>query len=203
MHTNSSLSKNSDSHINQNTPGRRLVIRSLTCAFILALVICGHALTVQQLDLKGLCKRAERILRVTVLDISSGTVEVGGGKLPTTTYRLQVKEALGGAETGVIDVKVVGNVKADEPKGKFRRLDPPDGIPRLQQGGDYLVFTTRASRIGLVSFVGLEQGCFRVYTQDKKEWAVNGADNSGLGLPKSGPALYSDLAQQIRQLRNQ
>jgi hypothetical protein len=84
----------------------------------------------------------------------------------------------------------------------LRHIDLLGDLPRLKVQQEYLLFTTKPSKIGLVTFVGLGQGCFRVYAQDKSDFAVNELGNNGLGLPKSGPALYTDLAKRIRELRN-
>jgi hypothetical protein len=71
-------------------------------------------------------------------------------------------------------------------------------VPRLKMGSDYLLFTTRPSEIGLSTTVGLGQGAFSVYSEDKQDWAVNEFDNMGLGIDGSGPAPYSELAAKIQ-----
>jgi hypothetical protein len=181
-----------------------LVGRCLVYAFIAILFSAAepsHGSSVLQLDLKELCNRAERIIRATVLDIRSGTVEAGGGKIPTVTYRLRIKETLGGATQGVVDLTMVGNIKGEAAQGTVRRFPLFAEIPRLEQGQEYLLFTTRASRIGLSTTVGLGQGCFRISTRDKTEYAINAANNGGLGLQSAGPVEYKALVQRIRELR--
>jgi hypothetical protein len=171
----------------------------------IAAFLCGivgvRGSSVLQLDLKELCKRAERIVRATVIDISPGTVEAGGGKIPTVTYRLRVKESLGGSPLGVVDLTMVGNIKGDAVTGAVRRFPLFNEIPRLERGQEYLLFTTRASRIGLSTTVGLEQGCFKIFNRDKTEYAMNGVHNGGLGLKTAGPVEYAALVQRIRELR--
>jgi hypothetical protein len=171
----------------------------------IAAFLCGLAVvqgsSVLQLDLKELCKRADRIVRATVIDISPGTVEAGGGKIPTVTYRLRVKETLGGSPLGVVDLTMVGNIKGEAAQGAVRRFPLFTEIPQLEQGQEYLLFTTRASRIGLSTTVGLGQGCFKIFNRDKTEYAINGANNGGLGLKSAGPAEYTTLVQRIRELR--
>jgi len=117
-----------------------------------------------------------------------------------TTYRLEVKEILAGTESAVVDLKVVGSSKAQT--GNIQRVDLFGDVPRLELGNEYLLFTTKPSKIGLSNFVGLGQGCFSIFAQDKKEVALNGAGNNGLGLEKSGPVAYSELVRKIRELRN-
>ncbi len=181
-----------------------LIGRCLGYAFI-ATFLCGVAVvqggSVLQLDLKELCKRADRIIRATVIDISTGTVEAGGGKIPTVTYQLRVKETLGGSVLGVVDLTMVGNIKGEAAQGAVRRFPLFTQTPRLEQGQEYLLFTTRASRIGLSTTVGLEQGCFKIFDRDKTQYAINGANNNGLGLKTAGPVEYAVLVQRIRELR--
>jgi hypothetical protein len=178
--------------------------RCLEYAFI-ATFLCRLAVvqgsSVLQLDLNELCKRADRIIRVTVIDITTGTVEAGGGKIPTVTYRLRVKETLGGSPLGVVDLTMVGNIKGEAAQGAVRRFPLFTQTPRLDQGQEYLLFTTRASRIGLSTTVGWEQGCFRIFDRDKTVYAINGANNNGLGLKTAGPVEYAALVQRIRELR--
>jgi hypothetical protein len=71
-------------------------------------------------------------------------------------------------------------------------------VPRLTMGSDYLLFTTAASSIGLSTTVGLGQGAFMVYSQDKQDWAVNQYENSGLGMGGGGAVPYADLVAEIR-----
>ena len=198
---------------NPNKPGpfhdfinRRIGFPNLRTGFISACIALGviamqvYALSVQQFELRDLCARADKIVRAKVLDVSAGSIAAGGGQIPVTAYRLEVKETLAGGESAVIDLKVVGNLKAQT--GNIRRIDLLGDVPRLERGNEYLLFTTKPSKVGLSTFVGLGQGCFSIFSQDKKEVAVNGAGNNGLGLEKSGPAAYAELVRKIRELRN-
>lgn len=172
------------------------------CAFgaLLMAALQVYALSVQQFELRDLCVRADKIMRAKVLDVSAGSVAAGGGQIPVTIYRLEVKEILAGTESAVVDLKVVGSPKAQT--GNIRRLDLLGDVPRLERGNEYLLFTTKTSKVGLSSFVGLGQGCFSILAQDKKEVALNGAGNNGLGFEKPGPVAYSELVRKIRELRN-
>jgi hypothetical protein len=176
-------------------------LRGMLIGMFLAIIAAGHANSVLQLNLKDLCDRADGILRATVIDIKPGTVEAGGGKIPTVTYRLRVKETIGGQPRGVVDLTMVGNIKGEAAQGGVRRFPLFTEIPRLEQGQDYLLFTTRPSRIGLSTTVGLGQGSFKIFTQGKKEYAVNSAQNRDLGLVAAGPVEYVELVKRIRELR--
>jgi len=84
---------------------------------LLPTLVAVHGSSVLQLDLKDLCNRAERIVRATVIDINPGTVDAGGGKIPTVTYRLRVKETLGGQPLGFVDLTMVGDIKGEAAQG--------------------------------------------------------------------------------------
>jgi hypothetical protein len=175
------------------------------CCTLAVLVLATPNLSassaVQQFNLKGLCDRSDRILRATVLDVTQGTVRAGGGDIPAVTYRLKVSEALAGGASAVLDIKMIGSVKADASKGSIRRHSMFDDVPKLEKGREYVLFTTKPSAAGLCTTVGLAQGCFNIVTQNKSDYAVNGLNNRGLGLPSAGPVAYTELARRIRELR--
>ena len=76
--------------------------------------------------------------------------------------------------------------------------------------------TTRPSRVGLSTTVGLGQGAFRITGKGEAEQAVNEFQNANLGgsedlaavpalvrrgaAARAGPIPYSELASQIRAL---
>jgi hypothetical protein len=62
-------------------------------------------------------------------------------------------------------------------------------------GGDYLLILTAESEVGLSAPVGLGQGAFTIFEQDKLAWAKNEFDNAGLF---AGPVKYEELASKIR-----
>ena len=110
------------------------------------------ATKVQHMNLQDLVERSALIFRGTVVDIVPGTVEAGGGQIPTTTYRIRVEEGFRGVpDKGVplVDITMVGSVKVQKPEGAIRRLALFDDVPRLKVGGDYLLFTTAPSSAGL------------------------------------------------------
>ena len=59
---------------------------------LLILAAQGHATIMLKLNLEEMTERADRIFRGTVVDIEVGTVQAGGGELPTVTYRFRVDE---------------------------------------------------------------------------------------------------------------
>jgi len=159
-----------------------------------------QALSVRQMTLGDLCINARHIVRGEVVDVSYGSVQAGGGTLPTVTYRLKIKEAFAGQRYGVFEFTCLGSKKnpSAAPVGQAQRQSTLE-LPVLKQGQEYLLFTTQSSRIGLSSLVGLGQGCFSIQAKGDKETAVNERMNVGLGLPRSGPLPYEELAAAIRR----
>jgi hypothetical protein len=175
----------------------------LVVLLALATALPAAASTVLHMDLDGLSSRAALIFRATVLSVEPGSVAVGGGELTTTTYRLRVDEAFkgafdgGGKEAAVVEVTVVGDLKQKaQASGDLVHLVSLPQAPRLERGGEYVLFTTAPSAVGLSTTVGLGQGAFKIYhAADRREMAVNELGNLGLF---SGPVTYSELADAIR-----
>ena len=155
-------------------------------------------------DLAALTDRADRIFRGTVIDVEQSSIEAGGGELPMVIYRLRVEESLKGdadvvkGDEAYVEIRMVGSIKDEKPQGDVVRFDMFRDVPRLTMGHDYLLFTTKPSAIGLSTAVGLGQGAFAVYSQNKKDWAVNEFDNAGLGMGGSGAVAYADLVAAIK-----
>jgi hypothetical protein len=182
-----------------------------------------HASTVMQLNLGELVQRAEHIYRGTVISVTAGSVAIGGGQLPTTTYRLRVDESFRGEFALVkglrlAEIRTLGKL-SPVTRGNLRSAVVLPRMPALEVGQTYLVMTTRPSTIGLSTTVGLGQGCFRISQIGKEEQAVNEVNNNGLfrdmdapgaaprALARSaaattavGPLSYADLAGRIRGL---
>jgi hypothetical protein len=137
-------------------------------------------------------------------------MRAGGGELPVVSYQLRVGDRFKGEfgegkRAGVVEIRMVGD------KGDIRRHDLLHfslwrDMPRLQVGRDYVLFTTRPSRIGLSTTVGLGQGAFTITGEAKGEQAVNAFGNVGLdrnlkagvSLRAGRPVPYGELAQAIR-----
>lgn len=177
--------------------GRRIGRLAIGLALLASV---AQATTVRQFNLGGLVERSDRIFRATVMDVKPGFVEAGGGQIPIITYRLKVTESLRGSPEGEIELRLLSDSKDAGTVGSPRRFPVFGDLPRLERGGEYLLFATAPSRIGLCTFVGLGQGCFRVRTQEKQEIAVNGFNNAGLGFPAAGAIGYQDLVTRIRSL---
>jgi len=184
------------------------------CAALLVVVAPfggTEATTVLRMDLERLCQGSGRILRGTVLEIENGTVDAGGGLLPTLTFIVRVDEAFKGEfasekEIPVVEIRTVG--KLLQPRsGSARWLRSLPDPPALEVGSSYLLFVTVPSAIGLSTTVGLGQGCFHVSGDAEREEAVNELDNVGLGspsrlegVPSRGPIPYARLATEIRAI---
>ena len=73
------------------------------CSVWLALVLMASATeqlsastVVRFMNLEQMCRSAGRIFRGTVVGVTEGTVQVGGGQLATVVYRIRVDEAFKG-----------------------------------------------------------------------------------------------------------
>ncbi|MEJ2582157.1 MAG: hypothetical protein P8127_11080 [Acidobacteriota bacterium] len=156
------------------------------------------------LDLAAMTDRADRIFRGTVVDVEQSSIEAGGGELPMVIYRLKVEDSLKGeadvvkGDEAYVEIHMVGSIKDEALQGDLVHFDMFRDVPRLRMGSDYLLFTTPPSAIGLSTTVGLGQGAFSVYSQDKQDWAVNQFDNAGLGIGGGGAVAYSDLVAEIK-----
>ncbi len=181
--------------------------------FIVPLLILGvqvQATMILQLNLEEMTDRAGKIFRGTVVGIEMGTIEAGGGELPTVTYRFKVDELYKGEPTlvkgddAMIEIRMVGTLKperADE-NGRIKFSVFRD-IPTFKEGGDYLLFTSSESAIGLCTTIGLGQGAFKVFQGDGEMQAVNEFNNAGLGLNGPGPVRYATLSAKINELLGQ
>ncbi len=168
---------------------------------LLALCLPATGAMIRKFDLADLCRRADRIVRATVVDVTAGDIQAGGGRIPTVTYRLKVAETLAGQAAGTLELTMVGEIKQAPAAGGAVRVPALPEPPRLEKGRDYVLFTTPPSSIGLCTTVGLGQGCFAIHSLEKKDVAVNAVNNAGLGLPTPGPVAYSELVKAIRALR--
>lgn len=183
----------------------------LLCAAVLMVLSASvQATTMLKMDLGDLTERAGTIFRGTVLSVEQGTISAGGSELPAVTYRFRVEELYKGHATetkgdlSVIEVRMVGSMvhpKANEDGQK--NLSVFRDIPRFDKDGDYLLFTTAESSIGLSVTVGLGQGAFRVSPIDGADGefqAVNEFNNAGLGLNGDGPVEMEKFSAQINAL---
>ncbi len=182
----------------------------LFAASILILSAQVQATTMLKMDLEDLASRAGTIFRGTVIDVEQGTIEAGGGELPAVTYRFRVVELYKGSATdtkgdnSIMVVRTVGSLAAPKPDEDGNlRFSLFSDVPKFDKGGDYLLFTTPESSIGLSVTVGLGQGAFRVSPidgTDEEFQAVNEFNNAGLGLDGDGPVELDKLSASIRAL---
>jgi len=187
--------------------------RLLFAATVVLLAAQAHATIMLQMNLGEITERADRIFRGSVVSVQPGSIEVGGGELPMVTYKFKVTELFKGTPTqvkgdqAVMEIRMVGSLippKADE--NGIQRMSMFRDVPRLQQGAEYLMFTTAESAAGLSVSVGLGQGAFKVAPVDGADGeftAVNEFDNAGLGLSATGPVSYTVISDEIRSLLGQ
>lgn len=169
----------------------------MMAAMLAAITAPAGAAMILKMNLAQLTDRADAIFRGEVLSAEPGKIAIGGGTLPTVTYRLRVDEAFKGQfeakenASPEVEITMLGTLKADARSGGQTRLTSslPE-VPKLRVGESYVLFTTAPSASGLRSPVGLGQGSFRIYPgANKTEFAVNELNN--LGLFNGGPAQRS------------
>jgi len=160
----------------------------IAAAMLAAITVPAGAGMVLKMNLSQLTDRADAIFRGHVLSAEPGKISVGGGTLPTVTYRLRVDEAFKGKfdpkenAAPEVEITMLGTHKATVRSGNRTRLSTslPE-VPKLHVGEDYVLFTTAPGKSGLRAPVGLGQGSFRIYLgANKTELAVNELNNVGL-----------------------
>jgi hypothetical protein len=194
---------------------RLKVLSWMMAAMLAAITAPAGAAMILKMNLAQLTDRADTIFRGQVLSAEPGKISLGGGTLPTVTYRLRVDEAFKGQfeakenASPEVEITMLGTLKAVTHSGSNERLSSslPE-VPKLQVGESYVLFTTAPGRSGLRSPVGLGQGSFRIYAgANKTELAVNELNNLGLfeGAGSAqraepgaeGPVSYTRLARAI------
>jgi hypothetical protein len=188
-------------------------MRLISVAFCAGLIAASFATspradatTVKHFDLGRMTASAARVFRGTVTDVRAGTVNVGGGQLATTIYRIRVIETFKGEFTTVknityTDIEMIGNIKADSAGAGVRHFSVFRDMPRLERGQDYLLFLTAESKVALSSPVGLEQGCFEIDTSIPSQPTANRMNNAGLVADVAkGPLPYAELAERVRTI---
>lgn len=167
---------------------RRRALSWMMAAMLAAITAPASAAMILKMNLAQLTDRADAIFRGEVLSAEPGKISIGGGTLPTITYRLRVDEAFKGQfeakenASPEVEITMLGTLKAVAHSGSHTRLSSslPE-VPKLQVGESYVLFTTAPGKSGLRSPVGLGQGSFRIYAgANKTELAVNELNNLGL-----------------------
>jgi hypothetical protein len=137
-------------------------------------------------------------------------VEAGGSQIPAVTYRFHVDSLYKGQATvikgdvSIVEIRMVGNLKPAKSDENGRiKLSAWNEVPKFNEGGDYLIFASQASAVGLSAPIGLGQGAFKVFATDGTDMAVNEFNNAGLGLNGDGPIEYATLVARIRALLGQ
>jgi len=183
--------------------------RPLVAAILLGVAMPASATMLRHMTLQDLAASADRVFRGTVVGIDSTTIQAGGSELPVTIYRIKVVEGFKGSFATpkgepVVELRMLSARKANVTAGGMQRLAVLSDLPTLAMGGEYVLFTTRPSAIGLSTTVGLGQGAFAVQVGTKEELTANKFSNAGLAwgsplMPDSGPVPYARFAQAVRQ----
>lgn len=151
------------------------------------------ATIVKKMELSELCERADKIFRGTVLSAQEGSVQAGGGELPTVTYYIEVDESFQGefrtkGDRHIAEITMLANSKTRNVDGA-RSFPLIRDLPQLEVGRTYLLMTSPPSRLGLSAPIGLGQGCFTISGKGDAQVATDGFGNS---------YNYADLASDIQ-----
>ena len=171
----------------------------------------AHATTVMQMNLGQLTSNADKIFRGEVIAVKSDSVNVGGGKLDTTTYTIRVSDLIKGElasekgkKSNVVQLQMVGSLKRPTARDGVRYVGGFN-TPNLTVGTEYLLFTTYPSAIGLSMTVGLGQGLFSfkdgtfVRNQHSNQGLFRGMTTSFIA-PDSSKIDYDDFVKEIELL---
>jgi hypothetical protein len=159
-----------------------------------------HQASLQKFTFNEMVDRAGRIFRGTVVSAEPGALNVGGASLPTVNYRFRVDQVFRGdfeSKDGVYyaEVMMLGTPKGTERVGGSVKLNSMPAPTLLTVGSDHLMLLTPESSVGLTAPVGLGQGSFEIFEQDKIEFAKNEFNNAGIF---DGPVRYERIAAEIR-----
>jgi hypothetical protein len=181
---------------------RHRLLTGLVTAFTLAFVsLTASAAMVMKMGLGDLVGNADKVFRGTVLTKEPGMVAMGGSEFSTVVYTVRVTDALKGDfgnAKPVVTLTMLGNLKQDVSYGDNKRLSRLDMNPDLRVGGDYVLFTTQPSAVGLSTTVGLGQGLFRVFANaDGREMTANELNNQGIF---DGPVQYNEFTSAVEAL---
>ena len=181
---------------------RNLLINLAFLSSLAFFTASASAALVMKMGLGDLVGNAEKVFRGTVLTKEPGTVSMGGSEFSTVVYTLRVDDALKGNFDAkpVVTLTMLGNLKSEVSSGNMQRLSALDMNPDLQVGGDYVLFTTAPSAVGLSTTVGLNQGLFHIFNDaNGRELTANGLGNQGIF---GGPVSYADFKAAINAETN-
>ena len=186
----------------------------IAAAMLAAVTVPAGAGMILKMNLSQLTDRADAIFRGHVLSAEPGKISIGGGSLPTVTYRLRVDEAFKGKfdakenAAPEVEITMLGTHKAAiRNSGPTRLFSSLPEVPKLRVGEDYVLFATAPGKSGLRAPVGLGQGSFRIFLgANKTELAANEINNLGLfdggssvqrSAASQGPVTYTRLAAAV------
>lgn len=150
------------------------------------LVGCAAAVTLQQLSPDDLINQSTAIVRCRV---AGSYVALTAGEL-YTHYRVQVSTRLKGTALDVTEVVFPGGTL-----GNMRQTIP--GMPRLQEGREYVLYLWTSKTSGLTFVTGFQQGIFNVATDPDGTAVLQRAAMSEMILDAHGKPV-SDVSTRVR-----
>lgn len=148
-----------------------------------------------KMNLAELVNRSGRIFVGKCISISESTIPApGGGQLPVTIYTFSVAKSIKGVSSQTITVRQLGYRRPRFEKGYVFSIP---GIPSYKVGEEFVLLLTQESQLGLTVPVGMAQGSFKIYHDQRtgKKKVVNGLVNAGLfnGMESGNFKSYTRL----------
>src|SRR5262245_36136686 len=143
-------------------------------AVVLAAASAAEASSLPPVNLPEMVQQADRIVVGRAVSEWTGRDQ---HRLPATITTFEVSQVLKGGPIRRIEVKQLG-VTQTQPDGLAVWID---GMPRYQQGAEYLLFLNPDSILGFTMPVGAFQGAFEVRPAERgKKSILNALDNANL-----------------------
>jgi hypothetical protein len=156
------------------TPLRKFPGFALLIAIALAATSTARASSLPPVNLPEMVRQADRIVVGRAVSEWTGRDQ---HRLPATITTFEISQVLKGGPIGRIEVKQLGVTQA-QPDGLAVWID---GMPRYQQGAEYLLFLNPDSVYGFTMPVGAFQGAFEVRPAERgKKSILNAVNNANL-----------------------
>ena len=152
---------------------KKSVIVLLTIYFVVTGMTSLYATKMLHRNAEELASLAHRVFVGECVSVEEKEVTFSNGaSLTYTEYTFQVERSIKGPVGGTVVLRQLG---------RARGLGSIIGMPFYENGKKYLLCLREDSEYGLASPIGLGQGAFQLYKDDKgTEQAINALGNQGL-----------------------
>jgi len=153
---------------------KKSVIILFTICFVVTGMTSLYATKMLHRNAEELASLAHRVFVGMCVSVEEKemTFPENGASLIYTEYTFQVEQSIKGPVGGTVVLRQLG---------RARGLGSIIGMPFYESGKKYLLCLREDSEYGLASPIGLGQGAFQIYKDDKgTEQAINAFGNQGL-----------------------